>query len=100
MRRSSAIAIETSRQPRGAYRSRRNHAGARPSRLEVELFASERADLLDRMHQLSAMLPSFAREADRARTQAARLRLENKRLLEQVRSLQVRIERDSATSRH
>ena len=51
------------------------------------------------MHRLRTILPSFAREAERARSQAARLRIENKRLLAQVRVLQARLERDSVATR-
>lgn len=63
--------------------------------LDLESLAAERAAMLDRMQRLRDVLPSFARETERARSQAARLRVENKRLVEQVRALQARLERSS-----
>lgn len=50
--------------------------------------ASERDYLLDRLQNLRAILPVFAQELASARRQAARLRLENASLTEQVRELQ------------
>lgn len=48
----------------------------------------ERDRLLDRLAQLRKILPVFAEEMASARREAARLRAENSRLLEQVRQLQ------------
>lgn len=50
--------------------------------------ASDRDHLLDRLHNLRAVLPVFAQELVSARRQTARLRVENGRLMEQVRELQ------------
>ncbi len=50
--------------------------------------ASERDYLLDRLQHLRAILPAFAQELASARRQAARLKLENAGLAEQVRELQ------------
>lgn len=49
---------------------------------------SDREQLLDRLHNLRTIVPVFAQELASARRQAARLRLENDRLVEQVRQLQ------------
>jgi hypothetical protein len=49
---------------------------------------ADRDLLLDRLQDLRGIVPVFARELASARRQAARLRLENGRLLEQVRQLQ------------
>lgn len=68
--------------------------------LDLDSLAADRAALLDRMQRLRTVLPSFARETERARSQAARLRVENKRLLAQVRTLQARLERDPVAPRH
>lgn len=68
--------------------------------LDLDSRAAERADLLDRLQRLRSVLPSFARETERARVQAARLRVENKRLVEQVRALQARLEHDSVATRN
>lgn len=48
----------------------------------------ERAQLLDRLQYLRGVLSAFAQEAASARRHAARLRIENRRLLEEVRRLQ------------
>jgi predicted nuclease with TOPRIM domain len=50
--------------------------------------ARERAELLDRLQNLRAIVPVFAQELASERRQAARLRQENKSLTEQVRRLQ------------
>lgn len=54
------------------------------------LAAGDRGDLLDRLHQLRQVLPAFAADAASARREAAALRLENRRLLDEVRRLQRR----------
>ncbi len=48
----------------------------------------EREQLLDRLQYLRGVLSAFAQEAASARRHAARLRIENRRLLEEVRRLQ------------
>lgn len=48
----------------------------------------EREQLLDRLQSLRGVLSAFAHEATSARRHAARLRVENRRLLEEVRRLQ------------
>jgi hypothetical protein len=48
----------------------------------------EREQLLDRLQHLRGILSAFAQEAASARRHAARLRLENRRLVEEVRRLQ------------
>ena len=58
--------------------------------------ARDQEHLLDRMQRLRAILPAFAEELASARRQAASLRLENGRLVEQVRELQ----RQRATAAH
>jgi hypothetical protein len=50
--------------------------------------AVEREQLLDRLVQLRAIVPAFAKELARARRQAATLRIENRGLLTEVRRLQ------------
>jgi hypothetical protein len=49
---------------------------------------ADREHLLDRLQSLRTIVPVFAQELASARRQAARLRAENGRLLEQVRRLQ------------
>lgn len=57
--------------------------------------ASDREYLLDRLQNLRAIVPAFAQELASARRQAARLRIENRRLLDQVAQLQSqRVDRD------
>jgi hypothetical protein len=48
----------------------------------------EREQLLDRLQSLRSVLSAFAHEATSARRHAARLRVENRTLLEEVRRLQ------------
>jgi hypothetical protein len=55
-----------------------------------EAGALEREQLFARLQNLRATLPVFAQELAGARRQAGRLRLENGRLREQVRELQIR----------
>lgn len=50
----------------------------------------DREDLLDRLHRLRRMLPAYAADAASARREAAALRIENRRLLDEVRRLQRR----------
>lgn len=50
--------------------------------------ASDREQLLARLLNLRTIVPVFAKELASARRQAAGLRAENRRLLEQVRRLQ------------
>jgi hypothetical protein len=49
---------------------------------------ADREQLLDRLQHLRGILSAFAQEAASARRHAARLRVENRRLLEEVRRLQ------------
>lgn len=55
---------------------------------ERDAIHADREQLLDRLHSLRSVLPVFAEELASARRQAARLRVENGRLLEQVCELQ------------
>ncbi|HYM44628.1 MAG TPA: hypothetical protein VES65_00495 [Solirubrobacteraceae bacterium] len=48
----------------------------------------DREHLIDRLHQLRKLVPAFAEELAGARRQTAKLRLENRRLLDRVRRLQ------------
>jgi regulator of replication initiation timing len=48
----------------------------------------DRKHLLDRLHSLRTIVPVFAQELASARRQATRLRMENGRLLAEVRRLQ------------
>jgi hypothetical protein len=50
----------------------------------------DREYLLDRLQSLRTIVPVFAKELASARRQVARLRQENRRLVEQVRQLQRR----------
>ncbi len=56
--------------------------GARPTE------ALDRDALLDRLHQLRAVLPVFAQELADVRRAAAKLRVDNRRLLAEVHRLQ------------
>jgi hypothetical protein len=49
---------------------------------------ADREQLLDRLQHLRGVLSAFAHEAASASRRAARLRVENRRLLEEVRRLQ------------
>jgi len=53
--------------------------------------AREREQLTDRLHSLRRVLPVLAQEMAAARRQAARLRLDNRRLVEQVRELRAEL---------
>lgn len=59
-----------------------------PSSPRLAAAAVEREELLDRLVHLRAILPPLAEELARARRQAAALRVENRRLLGEVRRLQ------------
>jgi hypothetical protein len=48
---------------------------------------TDREHLIDRLHSLRVIVPVFAEELANSRRQSARLRLENRSLLEQVRQL-------------
>jgi hypothetical protein len=50
--------------------------------------SADRDHLLDRLQQLRSLVPAFAADSASARRQSAKLRLENRRLLDQVRRLQ------------
>lgn len=71
-------------------------AGVAPERDAIH---ADREQLLDRLHSLRSVLPVFAEELASARRQAARLRVENGRLLEQVRELQHASHRPTAGRR-
>lgn len=66
---------------------------------ERDAIHTDREQLLDRLHNLRAVLPVFAQELASARRQAARLRVENGKLLEQVRELQPSAHRSHLTRR-
>jgi len=68
---------------------------ARPGERELTSRAWEREQLTDRLHSLRRLLPALAQEMAAARRQAAHLRLDNRRLAEQVRTLRAQLkERD------
>lgn len=48
----------------------------------------DREQLLDRLQHLRGIISAFAQEAASARRHAAQLRVENRRLLEEIRELQ------------
>jgi hypothetical protein len=54
----------------------------------VNVHAVDRDHLLDRLHNLRAIVPVFAQELASARRQAAALRIENRKLRERVQQLQ------------
>lgn len=76
-------------------RSRITGASARTRASE----ALDRDVLLDRLHQLRAVLPVFAQELADVRRAAARLRVDNRRLLEEVHRLQKERDRGEAVRR-
>ena len=59
----------------------------------------ERDQLTDRLHSLRRVLPVLAQEMAAARRQAAHLKLDNRRLTEQVRELRARLEAHELRSR-
>jgi hypothetical protein len=69
------------------HRGRSETAAREPSE------GADRELLLDRLQHMRAMLSAFAHEAASARRHAARLRLENRRLLEEVHRLHEHIGR-------
>jgi len=69
-------------------RSSTHMSRTRPARPGLGVDHVERDHLLDRLQILRAIVPAFAQELATARRQAARLRVENRRLLEEVRELQ------------
>ncbi|HEV7941822.1 MAG TPA: hypothetical protein VGP17_03355 [Solirubrobacteraceae bacterium] len=62
--------------------------GTSSTALRVPTENSDRDQLLDRLQYLRGILSAFAQETASARRHAARLRVENRRLLEEVRRLQ------------
>ncbi len=63
--------------------------GARRSTRDAQpTEALDRDALLERLHQLRTVLPAFAQELADVRRAAAKLRVDNRRLLEQVHRLQ------------
>ena len=62
--------------------------GVPSTTLQAPSGGAEREQLLDRLQHLRGILSAFAQEAASARRHAARLRVENRRLLEEVRRLQ------------
>ena len=53
----------------------------------TEWDARDREQMLERLNNLRAILPIFARELASARREAARLRVQNRRLTEQIEEL-------------
>ena len=53
----------------------------------TEWGARDREQMLERLNNLRAILPIFARELANARREAARLRVQNRRLTEQIEKL-------------
>jgi hypothetical protein len=53
----------------------------------TEWEARDREQMLERLNNLRAILPIFARELAKARREAARLRVQNRRLIDQVEEL-------------
>jgi len=62
--------------------------GRRPRLTAPGARTPDRDHLLDRLHQLRKLVPAFAEELGSARRETATLRLEYRRLLDQVRRLQ------------
>ena len=60
---------------------------------DTALARLDRDHLLDRLQRLRSVLPVFAHELSTARRQAAQLRVENRRLTEQVTRLQRELRR-------
>jgi chromosome segregation ATPase len=59
---------------------------------DVVAQAREREQLTDRLHSLRRVLPALAQEMASARRQATHLRLDNRRLTEQVRELRAELQ--------
>jgi hypothetical protein len=82
-----------SRSTAAPSRAARTHTtGARPTE------ALDRDALLERLHQLRAVLPAFAQELADVRRTAAKLRVDNRRLLAEVHRLQK--ERGETSTKH
>jgi hypothetical protein len=64
----------------------------RPAARDAAAEAREREQLLDRLRSLRRVLPVLAQEMAAARRQAAHLRLDNRRLTDQVRELRAQLE--------
>jgi hypothetical protein len=78
---------------RGEYASDRGEYasdGEYESEDEQRSRQGEREELLDRLQRMRAALPAFATDAAQARRKAARLRIENEKLIAEVRRLQRR----------
>lgn len=85
----STAAVSQTRAPRSsAAQAISTHS---PSRAAAEE-ASERNQLLDRLSSLRRVLPILAQEMAAARRQAAHLRIDNRRLTDQVRKLRAELE--------
>jgi predicted nucleic acid-binding protein len=65
----------------------------------TEWEARERERLLERLDNLRVILPIFARELAKARREAARLRVQNRRLIDQVDELRGAIATPESDSR-
>ncbi len=63
------------------------HWARSPTATRAPSESADREQLLDRLQHMRAMLSAFAHEAASARRHAARLRVENRRLLEAVHRL-------------
>src|SRR5438045_2137216 len=63
----------------------------------TEWGARDREQMLERLNNLRAILPIFARELANARREAARLRVQNRRLTEQIEKCEARGTRMSQT---
>jgi len=73
--------------------------GTQPGRSHTsQAEAIERDQLLDRLRHLRKILPVFAEEMASARREAARLRVKNSRLLEQVGRLELELAQRTPTS--
>lgn len=59
---------------------------------DTKALIDEREQLTDRLRSLRRMLPVLAQEMAAARRQAAHLRIDNRRLSEQVRELRAQLE--------
>jgi hypothetical protein len=63
-----------------------------PTARDAATQAREREQLLDRLRSLRRVLPVLSQEMAAARRQAAHLRLDNRRLSDQVRELRAQLE--------
>ncbi len=71
---------------------------SRPSLGPSASEAAEREQLLDRLQNLRRVLPVLAQEMASARRQAARLRSDNRKLVEQVRVLRANLDESKRQS--